>query len=831
MYKKLFSVCVFVIVATLTLAQFAAADYTLTNGTNETVWFVYTERQPRKPWEPAGWRTWGWYEIKPNATKSLDAPPDSEWVYIYVEGDESGEIKPPDHTTRESALFLIHPLKPFSVLQTAGGDFIKSNRAQRSLERAEFYKYRSGGSHTITNVLGQEVSLASRVFDKHNTTLQREDIRSVLPAVLEGLKDPDTQPLLNPETINLVVANPNLLRRFVPDIDPKFVTLLKRDAALRAVLRDPLVQKLLQEPAAIDELAGLLRIGGPMLEVTPEPNRPAQQNLPDLPAQQIYNQAINSVVWIHTGDGLGSGVLIDKARKLAVTNQHVTAGAEYVGVVFPYTQGGVKRDRNFYLGNNNIRWLMDEGYVTRGRVIRENRRNDLAIIQLAQIPTTAREIKHDFSRNAEDSMKRGDKVHILGNPGERLWNWTQGTFQRPYQVCDLADGTSLVGCLEMEADVHPGNSGGPVLNGQGMLIGILTAGTEDTTGLVSSAKSVKELLNTVPTYLPPVPPQQIYPKRVFRIRNNTGVTVPYQILWSNHDDWQSSSLETGFVRTHTSIGQNVPQGYPKIRFDHIAGDGQQVTYRTYALETAQFRENNNDNAPTYRFEYNQWGDELDLLKGAAPTVYPKRTFKIRNQTGVPILYQILWSNHDDWQSSSLETGFISTHTSGGQNVLSGYPKIRFDHIAGDGRVTYLVYNLESANANANVAPTYRFEYNQRGDRLDLYRDGFAAPILSRVTPKETTLSSNYPNPFNPETWIPYQLSEPVDVTVSIYAADGKLVRTLVLGHQPAGIYQSKTRAAYWDGRNEVGESVASGVYFYTLKAGDFTATRKMLIRK
>ena len=104
-------------------------------------------------------------------------------------------------------------------------------------------------------------------------------------------------------------------------------------------------------------------------------------------------------------------------------------------------------------------------------------------------------------------------------------------------------------------------------------------------------------------------------------------------------------------------------------------------------------------------------------------------------------------------------------------------------------------------------------------------------LLSLFIPEETALLHNYPNPFNPETWIPYQLAQPAHVTVRIYATSGVLVRTLHLGHQPAGIYQYRSRAAYWDGRNEVGESVASGLYFYTLTAGDFTATRKMLIRK
>ena len=113
-------------------------------------------------------------------------------------------------------------------------------------------------------------------------------------------------------------------------------------------------------------------------------------------------------------------------------------------------------------------------------------------------------------------------------------------------------------------------------------------------------------------------------------------------------------------------------------------------------------------------------------------------------------------------------------------------------------------------------------------------------LLATVLPQETKLLANYPNPFNPETWIPYHLSKDANVTLHIYAVNGQLVRTLALGYQAAGMYQSRSRAAYWDGRNAFGESVASGVYFYTLStestrdsvtAGDFSATRKMLIRK
>lgn len=93
------------------------------------------------------------------------------------------------------------------------------------------------------------------------------------------------------------------------------------------------------------------------------------------------------------------------------------------------------------------------------------------------------------------------------------------------------------------------------------------------------------------------------------------------------------------------------------------------------------------------------------------------------------------------------------------------------------------------------------------------------------------LLDNYPEPSNPETWIPYKLPEDAEVTIRIYSATGQLVRTLNPGRQTAGAYIDKNKAAYWDGRNDEGSKVASGVYFYTLQAGKYTATRKMTLLK
>ena len=98
-------------------------------------------------------------------------------------------------------------------------------------------------------------------------------------------------------------------------------------------------------------------------------------------------------------------------------------------------------------------------------------------------------------------------------------------------------------------------------------------------------------------------------------------------------------------------------------------------------------------------------------------------------------------------------------------------------------------------------------------------------------PTQNLLLQNYPNPFNPETWIPYQLSEDSLVSVSIYDTTGQLVRTLSLGFQSAGFYNSQGRAAYWDGRNNVGERVASGIYFYQLTTPSFEQTRRLVIVK
>jgi hypothetical protein len=121
--------------------------------------------------------------------------------------------------------------------------------------------------------------------------------------------------------------------------------------------------------------------------------------------------------------------------------------------------------------------------------------------------------------------------------------------------------------------------------------------------------------------------------------------------------------------------------------------------------------------------------------------------------------------------------------------------------------------------------------SKEGERVLESLKRFVATQAGSDARPYTALFQNFPNPFNPDAWIPYQIAKDASVTIKIYNVKGQLIRTLELGEQKAGVYVRKDRAAYWDGRDDKGEKVASGVYFYTLRTSDFTATRKMVILK
>lgn len=166
-------------------------------------------------------------------------------------------------------------------------------------------------------------------------------------------------------------------------------------------------------------------------------------------------------------------------------------------------------------------------------------------------------------------------------------------------------------------------------------------------------------------------------------------------------------------------------------------------------------------------------------------------------------------------------------------------------VNGDGKVDIfdlvLVSRQFEAAPSANVLHQNPYTVIQNwiemaqeaSDSSQVFKEGIAnlKRLLASTRPNKTQLLSNYPNPFNPETWIPYRLATDAVVTLTIYNQNGEQVRSIHLGHQIAAVYETRNKAIYWDGRNNLGERVASGIYFYHLAAGDYTATRKMVILK
>ena len=173
-----------------------------------------------------------------------------------------------------------------------------------------------------------------------------------------------------------------------------------------------------------------------------------------------------------------------------------------------------------------------------------------------------------------------------------------------------------------------------------------------------------------------------------------------------------------------------------------------------------------------------------------------------------------------------------TLTAGDVPAVENYPDVNRDGVV---NLVDLVIVASRYGERITGDPTPNPDVNRDGivDVADIILVTNEMPVAFApdAYPIQTLLLPNYPNPFNPETWIPYILSEPADVAISIYAINGRPVRYLNLGFQDAGFHINRHQAAYWDGRNKYGEPVASGVYFYTLTAHRFTATQKMLIRK
>ena len=538
----------------------------------------------------------------------------------------------------------------------------------------------------------------------------------------------------------------------------------------------------------------------------------------NLAANQIYAEAINSVVWINNTDDAsqGSGVLIDKDKRFVVTNEHVTGSAKWVEVYFPVPDldGILIQSRDYY--ETNYEFLERLGYATSGRVIAKDSIRDLAIVELTGLPATAREIPHNFNPLLPLTPLVGGTVHILGNPGMLdLWRWTPGL----YQGRDADE-------LFINANVLGGHSGGPVLNAQGVLIGIITSSDDTVNAWAVRAEHIQTLLNTV------------QPVHTFKITNGSAFRLTYSVKWSNDDSWRQSTLNPGGAFYHWWEGATVPLGYPKI----AVGDYEWLVSAEGGHFGANYRNHVTDtDARLYRFEYDAVAGVWDLYDDDVEFPEDINRDGVVNLQDLTFLWRVLLNLADvngDGLVTNADTLLVQAADANDDGLVDVKDLLQVAGWLGAEELSAPSHSQEPVAFTAADVQEWILQAKQFGTREPVYEKGIRAleqllATLQQVEakPKETALLRNYPNPFNPETWVPYQLAAAADVTLTIYAVDGTLVRTLALGHRPAGLYQSKSRAAYWDGRNEFGESVASGIYFYTLAAGDFSATGKMLVRK
>ena len=184
-------------------------------------------------------------------------------------------------------------------------------------------------------------------------------------------------------------------------------------------------------------------------------------------------------------------------------------------------------------------------------------------------------------------------------------------------------------------------------------------------------------------------------------------------------------------------------------------------------------------------------------------------------------------------------------------VSAGITDTKYD-VNGDGKVDIndIVAVTANRSAGAAGAPTLIGNIKLSAIQIDrlqeqielLIATGDRSPaamktliylqqLIALARPEKTQLFANYPNPFNPETWMPYELATDTNVRITIYNPQGVVIRTLQLGQQSAGYYTDRERAAYWDGKNALGEQVASGIYFYQLETDAMSSLRKMVILK
>ena len=536
-------------------------------------------------------------------------------------------------------------------------------------------------------------------------------------------------------------------------------------------------------------------------------------------SEEIAQKTLGATVLLTMSDAdnrpiaYGSGFFV--LSNVIATNFHVIDGAH----------GGTAR-----------RVAQNKSY-TLGRILKSDEIQDLALIEVTAPDAEPLPIGDSGSR----SLRIGAKVYVAGNPLGYWW----GTFSEGIVSARRrwGDGAER---LQMTAPISPGSSGGPVLNERGEVIGVSVASSSDDRAQnINFAVPSNELKKLVAELDPPTM-SLAFPRRA---NWNIGDSINVALKIANGSDIAGFQVTLGFDGSvlkylEVSKGDYILEGDDFAR--EIEGENQ-VTLAATGFPQVM---DEDGVLAVIKFEitgFKPYGWVLsDLIMSDAILVnsYGGRSYPLVSHAKVwarPLGLLEDVNGDGDVDILDLRSVFTSFGVRG-----RNHADVNEDGVVD---VVDLVRVASAMNAPRGAAPPFAQEVLEGLTAADVKqwlaqasKRGLTDPtslrgifvleqLLKTLLPKETALLPNFPNPFNPETWIPYHLASASDVRITIYNTNGVMIRQWDLGHQEAGFYTDKNDAVYWDGRNGGGQLVASGVYFYSLTAGDFTTTRKMLVGK
>ena len=800
----LFLVGLIVLMLTLTLTQFATAEWKnneFTNNTSGNLYVAFNTFRPAKAPIPLGWRTVGWYLIQPGKSHTFQAWADHP-IYYLIWDDSTQDYLTPDnaktfaHWEHLEAFVTVSKSEPNVPVAAAG--LLYSNRSKGTLISSDFFKSGNGGSVTVTAAkkvvaplaeletleTGEEaddtVSRPGGADDAVSRPGEADDTGvsiSITPGPSNTPLEPGDERTL---TISLNGTNVTDVRLFV-EVDPAEAATLTKDSG---------------KTDDLGEFETVLNVaqykGDVNVVVTAYPGGTETQKrfaftsslIPgsltitgDFTIAQGETGTVTATVKSPGGKPIwGETVLFSE------NSDHISLSSTS-GVTG--STGKVSTTVTALSQGNAIISVAVDGYPAL---------NKNEALSVGEAPPGSLAIA-SFSTSINEGDSRTITATVKSKTGEPLsgktvrfqesssaisFSSTSGTTNSSGQVSTtlrtsyVSSRTSATFYVKVDGYSGLDTSRSVTINQVASSLSVTGVSTPVYSG---QSMTVKARVRSKGGY-------GMSGATVSFSENSSYLRFSYSSRTTDSSGYASSSLKTGGKTS-----------------------GSRITISTSGASSKSYTIRVNPRSRTTTKYISDSGKRI--------SIWTTNYWQNRNKTVYFPGNVISWK----WRSENYRATVASTVRSGSTGV-----KVNYKILAKTTPLAWIrvwVDGTYEEVASTPGAPSLRPEVDQLSA---VWQD------LSQM-PSETALLPNYPNPFNPETWIPYHLAEPASVTLRIYAADGTLVRTLVLGYQPAGMYENKSRAAYWDGRNSLGERVASGLYFYTFTAGDFAATKKMLIMK